>query len=244
LERSWTAFEELPKAKISKAWIVDVDAAMGGGPLAPFAVGIYSTGQISAEMQTAISEATGWDTLPSTQAYIERYYAKFSDPMQAYVDDMVTHELGHLFFGFGLTTHSSPELYQAWFPLGLGILYDRLAWNRLYQQHESPMFQGLIDAYLQKYKDIAELDQRLVSPDLSQDKHFRLSRAQIYGHGKAFIYLSALRESLNAAEFDASISRYLSREAGAWIEYDDFVETLSLESKRKISKLEQDFVVR
>jgi len=109
LRRTWPAFQELPKELIQQAWIIDVDAAIGGGPLGPFSVGVYSSEKISPEMQNAVFQATGWARRPTTRAYVDHYYSDFSDPIQAYVDDMVTHELGHLFFGFGLTTFSGFE---------------------------------------------------------------------------------------------------------------------------------------
>jgi hypothetical protein len=243
LTKIWRSFTELPRERVPVAWIVDVEAPMGGGPLAPFAVGLFSSKTIGPEFQAVLETTIGWARLPSTQAYIDTYYAGFTDPTQAYVEDMLTHEIGHLFFGFGLTTEPNRPLYRSWFSLGLGLVYDRVAWGKN-NASPSPLFDGLRALYQDKYSKISEIDQRLIDPDTANDGQFDMNRAQVFAHGKSHLFLSALRDAVGAAVFDNAVTQYLSRAPGSSGGYDEFLKVLPAETESIRLKVEKEFQVR
>jgi hypothetical protein len=239
IEKAWPCFHELPRENVKAAWILDVEAPIGGGPQGPFAVGIYFSTSIDPVFQSAIQKITFWEPQPTTRAYIDLQYKSFPDPLQTYVDDMVVHELGHLFFGFGLTTE---PFENSWFSLGLGILYDRIAWNRITSQ-SSPLFSAIFDSYTSHFEHVKEIDQRLINPDTSRDAEHGLDRLQAFGHGKSFLFLSALRDALGSEIFDGVIRQYLSRPSGSLGGYDNFLSLLPEEYKATVDEIENKFCV-
>lgn len=255
LTLAWPKYYAHFQLHLSVATIVDAKAPIGGGRLGDFTVGIYFSDSINDQWSKYFEKSTGWKPHSSTAGYIAEHYAAFEDPIQAYVNDMVVHELGHLLFGFGITQiklpkdpaqsdHTNAEMYRAaWFALGLGLVYDRLIWSEL-GHHTSPMFDSTISVWREKFSHRKDLDQRLVNPDLSNDEKAGVPRLQIYGHGKAFVYLQALRTEIGAPQFDQTVVRYLARPIGSPILYDDFLSTLPVEMKPKIEAVEARFSVR
>jgi len=243
LRRVWGLFYELPRPAVREAWVLDVEAPIGGGPLGKFAIGVYSSQSIPREFLPIITQSLGWEPQNSTLDYIQNQYASFADPEQAYLEDMLIHELGHLFFGFGLTDESSKPLHEAWFSFGMGMLYDRLAWSRLHQK-TSPLFETLIRMYSERFSKIVEIDQRLIEPDTSRDSEFGLQRVQVYAHGKAYLFLLALREAVGVDRFDENVGNYLVHKDSPIFGYDTFTQRFDLRTQIYLREIEGRFQIR
>jgi hypothetical protein len=241
LQIAWPEFVNLLGNSIREAAVMDFDAPMGGGPLDRYIIGLFYSKAIAPDFQKIIERASGWPAQSSTQKYIDRHYADFKNPNDAYVDDMLIHELGHLYFGFG-NTLAPKELDNAWFSFGLGILYDRLIWDQL-NSVQSPLFSS-IDQQWKIFAKDSSIDQRLVNPNTSNDVSAGLNRRQVYGHGKAWAYLSALRAFLGESAFDRSVLRYIEEKKNKELDYDDFLNFLPAQMNALILHLEKQWVVR
>lgn len=183
----------------------------------------------------------GWQVQPTGTAYIEKQFEKFDDPMQAYVNDQVAHELGHIFFLHGITDLKTET--DTWFGLGLGMVYDRLVWSEI-SETPSPVFEAFDRVWKANFANNKEIDQRLINPNTERDEEFGLIRLQTYGHAKACAYLSELRRRIGPARFDAYVRTYLSRPIGSPIGYDDFLSSFSKDDLTIAQQLESEFVVR
>jgi hypothetical protein len=241
LLKMWPLFLKNFKKAPSDIAIIDFNAAMGGGPLAPYVIGIFTSKKISKAHQDLIEQATGWPPQTSTSKYIASQYGAFQNPEEAYVDDMLVHELGHLFFGWGLT--SAPENKNDWwFSFGMGLIYDRLAWGQTYQ-NPSPLFEKITSKWKDDFSKKEEVDQRLISPDDSKDKSLGLQRLQTYGHGKSYAFLSRLREKLGPEKFDQAMNAFISK-SGQKADYEQFIEQFSESDRKEITALESEFKIR
>lgn len=236
----WPRLARMLSVKTDEIAVVDYESPLGGGPLGNYAVGIYSSARINNELQTLVGQATGWAPRSSTKEYIDEHYSNFTDPEQAYIDDMVVHELGHTVFGFG-KTQAPQEHDDWWFCFGLGLVYDRMLWKES-QTKSSPLFDSPVEQWKNVFSQKARLDQRLIHPNTEKDREFGLSRFQVYGHGKAFVYLNALRQYIGPAEFDKIVCRYVS--SPRTITYDDFLGSIPDRFKDGIKSLEKEFQVR
>lgn len=248
IRKAWPVFIEIFGNRIKNAIVADFEAPVGGGPISlddPFVVGIYGMDSIIPQFQDYINRVTGWKNQNSTSDYIKENYSHFSDPMQAYVDDMVIHELGHFFFGFGVTKTNFTDLTLSWVPLGLGIVYDRIVWDRFYDK-PSPMFHNVELIWKDKFSKMKEVDQRLQSPDTTLDGKYGLERLQIYNHGKAYAYLKELRESVGKEYFDEKILKIFDDVGNSeYFTYELLIKYLTEDESKKpiIKKLESDFVI-
>lgn len=240
LRTFWPRIQRRFEIPVPEVAIVDFDEAISGGPLGPYILGIFSSKNIAPEFQALIQATTGWSPQTSTENYIRQHYASFKNPMQAYVDDMIVHELGHLYFGFGINSVPEKET-DWWFPVGLGLLYDRLAWEEVYSA-PSPLFAGTAEQW-SKFAQL-KVDQRLIDPDTSHDEKYGLSRRQIYSHAKALEFLKALRKTLGEDSFDASIKNYLRESLGQILQYDEFLMKLQPNDRRQASVVEEKFGIR
>lgn len=153
---------------------------------------------------------------------------------------MVAHELGHLYFGFGLMNVPKKET-DWWFPVGLGLLYDRLGWEKLHAT-PSPLF----DDTTMQWKRFSQIkvDQRLVNPDTSQDQRNGLSKRQVYSHAKAWAFLKAVRSRIGGELFDTYVRTYLRQNEGGVFSYDQFLKTLSRSDREKVEVEEVNFGMR
>lgn len=245
LERSsrkiWPLLANFFDTKLREVGIVDLDAPLGGGPLGPRVIGIFYSDRVEKEHQILVQQSTGWAPQSSTSDYIDQHYGKFPEPLQAYVDDMLVHEFGHLFFGWGLTTIDSKNQNDWWFAFGMGLLYDRMVWDQLYSQ-PSPLFTGVIAKWKDEFAHEDRVDQKLIDPDTTRDLEFGLQRLQTFGHGKAYEFLKALRERVGAATFDKIVNEFIN--ANQVADYDLFVSMLPPGTRSAMSAVEQEFHVR
>jgi len=247
VKRAWPMYSKWLGSRVRAAGVVDFDFPIGGGPLVlgkSFLVGIYSSNNISHELQEFVNSVTEWGRHPSTARYIETHYRQHPDPIQAYVDEIVFHELGHLYFGFGLTDTSFGDISESWFALGIGIIYDRRIW-RVFYKGEGPLIDACVRIWRDRFASNPEVDQRLIRPDVTNDTRFGLNRTQTYGHGKAFKFLEALMDEVSEAVFDRAVNDLLTFEAGNKVTYDLFLKYLkSPETATKIALVERTFMVR
>ena len=130
-------FEKFP-IKTPMITVVDADLPMGCGALRSFAVGVYLGARDFEKAQIDYMRTVlGWDPHPNATAYVERYYSEFEDPIQAYVNDHTNHALGHIFFLNGvseLAQSTDAIAPDTWFALGIGMVYDNLIWNELFDK--------------------------------------------------------------------------------------------------------------
>lgn len=240
IQTYWPHIQGMFGIPVQEAAVIDLEGPFSGGPLAPFVLGIFSASHTDTEFQLIHQSATGWKPKSSTAEYISDHYGKFDHPAQSYVDDMIAHELGHLYFGFGLTKASEKDA-DWWFPVGLGLLYDRLAWSAV-NNIPSPLFSSTS----KQWKHFAKLpvDQRLINPDTTRDREYQLPRRQVYVHAKALAFLQAIRGQLIATTFDKYITELLVASTNKEIKYNDFLMMLLPEEKAIVNRIEQDFRIR
>lgn len=243
LRKMWPHFAKHFRKAPVEAAIIDFDAPIGGGPLAPFIIGVFYSKDVSKDHQKVILESTGWLPQSSTSAYIAKNYSSFSNPEEAYVDDMLTHEFGHLFFGWGLTQVNAERPNDWWFSFGMGLIYDRIAWSDVYRL-PSPLFDSVIATWINDFSKRQDVDQRLINPDTSADKANGLQRLQTYGHGKAYKYLLVLRDKVGAEIFDRTANVFISDELGRKADYDNFVKRLPVSVHHIVGASEKEFSIR
>lgn len=241
LLKMWPLLAEYFKAKPNEIAIIDLDAPLGGGPLSPFVVGVFYSHTVREEHQILIQQSTGWSANNSTYNYISQYYSDFAQPLRAYVDDMLVHELGHLFFGWGLTKVEPEQQNNWWFAFGMGLLYDRMAWDQIYSS-PSPLFSQIIAKWKNEFAGHRSIDQRLINPDTNRDAEFGLQRLQTYGHGKAYEFLRTLRERIGSEPFDATMNKFVG--ANKVANYDCFLSEFEQNEKSVLSEVEKIFQVR
>jgi hypothetical protein len=206
IKKYWPQFATRFNLEVPPVSLIDIDSGLGGSPKGEYIVGVASSEVISRSFSETLSNVTGWIPKKSTKDYVVQYWGKFNDPFQAYIDDMVIHELGHVFFGYGFTKVKEPN--QEWFSLGLGMVYDRLVWDT-YHASKSPLFEEIDRVWRTKFADREDIDQKLINPDTSNDKAVGLDRLQIYGHGKSNAFLSELRNTIGESVFDDVVARFI-----------------------------------
>ena len=240
VQKVWPLLHRMLSLEPLEIALVDSEGPIGGGPLDSYIVTLYSTQKMIPLFKKLVTQATGWPAQESTQGYIRKYYADFADPEQAYIDDIVIHELAHTIFGFG-STKAAKDSQDWWFTFGLGLLYDRMVWNQIYDK-DSPLFGGAVKQWQDRFAKIKDLDQRLIRPQLDKDEKHKLSRLQVYGHGKALIYLGELRKSIGTARFDQAVLATIKNHD--ILDYDQFINRYFLTDKPAIKALEKQYLVR
>ncbi len=155
---AWPKWRHLFFNRIEQISIIHSDQLLGGSPIGPNILGIHLGGAVPEKIANFIESMFGWQSQPTATDYVSKYYAIFEDPIQAYITDMVTHEFGHLFFGWGLTQLSEDS--ERWFALGLGLLYDRNIWNQISNQ-PSPLFSGILTMLQERFSRNPQIDQLL-----------------------------------------------------------------------------------
>jgi hypothetical protein len=234
----WLSYFPLKTRPIT---IIETDWGLGGGSLGSFVLAVHLREKYDAESSAYLESVLGWPAQSTGTAYVEKQFASFDDPMQAYVTDQIVHELGHIFFLHGITELNNEN--NLWFGLGLGLVYDRLIWKEI-SEIPSPVFEAFDWIWKGRFANNTEIDQRLINPNTEKDKDFGLVRLQTYGHAKACAYLSELRIRIGANRFDDYVRSYLSKPIGAPIEYQDFLSLFSNADLAIVRKTESDFVIR
>jgi hypothetical protein len=241
IELTWPRWISYFPVQTPPITVVETEWGLGGGSLGNFTVAIHLRGDYDEDSAKHLESILGWPAQSSGLAYIEHQFAGFQDPLQAYVNDQVAHELGHIFFLHGIGDVKQDA--ELWFGLGLGLVYDRQIWSEI-AGAPSPVFVAFDRVWREKFSKNPQIDQRLINPDTKQDEKFGLIRLQTYGHAKALAYLTELRARIGAQRFDAYVKSYLARPLGSAIAYEDFLSLFSQPDLDTVRQLETEFSVR
>ena len=171
-------------------------------------IGIYAMQSIPEHFQKYIKRTLGIVAESNTKRLVNRIYKQYENPIEIYTFDMVFHELLHLYFGFGETVPNIKTSHDLWFALGLGMLYDRIYFEKEFNT-TSPFFQLVMDRWNQNFRLNESIEQALEQPDTSRDQENGLERLQVFGHGKALLYLQHLRTLVGKEIFDGQIQSSL-----------------------------------
>ena len=234
----WLSFFPIKSQPIT---ILETDWGLGGGSLGPFILAIHLKDDYDEASAKYLESILDWPAQSTGSAYINKYYADFEDPLQAYVTDKIVHELGHIFFLHGITDLKNED--DVWFALGMGLVYDRLIWDEV-SNIPSPTLKAYNHIWKTKFANNPEIDQCLINPNTDNDEKFGLVRLQIYSHARAHAYLSSLRIRIGKSKFDNYVKTYLSRPLGSPIEYDDFLTNFSNDDLKIVRHAESEFSVR
>lgn len=207
----WKKYAQQFKIHMDYGVIVDFDMPIGGGPMGSYIVGIYAMDPLPQPYIDFLAQYFKIDK-PFKNSYelVNILYSAHPDAWKAYMKDILAHELGHLLFGFGYTTETLAQYdHEAWFSLGIGLVYDRdfLARDD-YDLNKYHMVASTIDNWKKLDKN-PNVSPYLTGADTTNDQKHNVTRAQDFAHGKAYIYLKTVREKLGKDFFDTTIRNYL-----------------------------------
>lgn len=215
---------------------LDLEGPISGGPLGENVLGIFATEKMNPAVQEDMKANLGWSPLTSTKAYVEANYPASKNQWEEYLFGTFSHEIGHLFFGFGLTRQRVSNADDLWFSLGLGMLYDMEVTEKLVGR--KPQLElDIIKSWETKYATIPNLDQRLVNPDKTEDKKYPFDRKKVFAHGKAAFYLEKVREKVGKPQFDSAVLEYLRKCGQCEVGYEDFKKYLG--NSKIVTELEK-----
>jgi hypothetical protein len=204
----WTAFTKRFGNPSDHVVFVDLNGPISGGPLGENVLGIFASEKIDPKIQEDIQANLGWSPQPSTRAYVEANYPSNKNKWEEYLFGTFAHELGHFYFGFGLTRQDVTRTEDLWCSLGLGMLYDMEVTAELLGR-EPQLEVDIIKSWQDRYANLQDIDQRLINPDTSGDKKYPFDRKKVFAHGKATYYLRKVRGKIGAATFDQAVKQYL-----------------------------------
>lgn len=208
VKRIWKAFVEQFGCPADQLVFVDLNGPISGGPLGGNVLAIFATENMNPTFQSDMRANLGWEPKPTTKAYVETYYPKSSNPWEEYMFGTFAHEIGHLFFGFGLTREHVKNADDLWFSLGLGMIYDMDVTNKLIGR--MPQLElDIIKSWSDKYAHLTDIDQRLVNPNKAGDKKYPFDRKKVFAHGKSAYFLARVREKIGVVLFDAAVREYI-----------------------------------
>lgn len=191
----------------SVTFLEDDNNPIGGGSDASQILSLFASNSIPDAVQESIAANYGWPKRSTTKQYVELMYQGSSDPWRDYMTTIVSHELGHLFFGFGLTGElmtREQAASQAWFHLGTGILYDRQITESIIHRNVA-FYDKMEDVLREKLLSNPRIDKRLDRPDLTRDASEGITsfhRLQFFSHIKSYRALERLRERAGDRAFD------------------------------------------
>jgi hypothetical protein len=212
ITKSWPLFlKQFPKPTDCVVLFENPHSILGAGP--------YGTNVLGFNIMESIPEKTGevlafLFNIPkcsSTKEFVENFYIKYKNPWIEYMTNLIIHELGHLFFGFGITVERHPYSHDYWFSLALGMIYDREI-NKQLTGNYPHIIEYMVDTWKSNYKNRTDIDQKLIQPDLSNDKQAGMNsfhRTQYFAHGKGFYVLNQIREVIGPRTFDQEVVKYL-----------------------------------
>lgn len=197
-------------------FFIGLEGPLGGGSVGNNVLAIYDSKKISAELQSYLHHNSGFRyTSENTKGYMEEIYPESSQPVWNYTLDLVAHELGHLYFGFGETYENARARHDPWLSLGLGLIYDQEFYRNI--AGKQPQLVGFSTRrWREHFSKIKDIDQRLENPDTSNDEKYHLDRLQSFSHGKSSVVLGELRNRLGAKKFDQLVLRYIKGELGGF----------------------------
>lgn len=210
---AWPKFISSFGRATSYVAIIEQDGGIGAGPVGTNMLGILTSNHISPSDQAGMRLVTGWEgPLDSTRSIVETLYKDSPTPLYEYFSNILTHELGHLYFGFGMTQERATEAQEFWFSLGLGIVYDSQISSRRFGR-DPAVYQSLAEQ-LATFEANSAIDQHLIHPDTTRDLPngvYPFNRVQDYAHLKSARVLRTLRDATGAETFDRLVRRYLRK---------------------------------
>ncbi len=197
-------------------FFLGLDGPLGGASVGNNVLAVYDSNEVSDELQSYLHDNSGFkNKKENTMGYMEEVYPESTQPVWNYTLDMVAHELGHLYFGFGETYENARARHDLWLSLGLGLIYDREFYRNIVGDQPQ-----LVDFSTRRWREhfskIKDLDQRLINPDTSTDAKYNLDRLQSFSHGKSAFVLRALRKKVGEREFDQVVLKYLKGNLGGF----------------------------
>jgi hypothetical protein len=240
VSKIWKEFSKRFGVPTEHLVFLDLKGPISGGPLGENVLGIFANHKISPAVQEDMKANLGWSPQSSTRNYVKANYPNSSkNQWQEYLFGTFSHEIAHLFFGFGVTRERVVSVEELWFSLGLGIVYDMEVTEKLLGR--KPQLElDIINSWESKYSRIPEIDQKLVKPNTSADVKYPFDRKKVFAHGKAAFYLGKLREKVGIDAFDQAVLNYLkcSQCVGGYEDFKKFLEKTSL-----VQELEKIYVI-
>ena len=236
----WKEFTERFGIPTDHLVFLDLEGPISGGPLGENVLGIFATEKMKPAVQEDMKENLGWSPLTSTRAYVEANYPASKNQWEEYLFGTFSHEIGHLFFGFGLTRQRVSNADDLWFSLGLGMLYDMEVTEKLIGR--KPQLElDIIKSWEKNYANVQNIDQRLVNPNKTEDKKYTFDRKKVFAHGKAAFYLNKVREKIGKSKFDKAVLDYLKKCGKCEAGYEDFKKYLG--NSKVVAELEKLYKV-
>ncbi len=242
---SWPKY--LAKFPRPTRWVVmyeDDQQPIGAGVSGTNIFGFGYQERVPTKYQEFLKKEAGWPGMSASRDYFNWIYRSSQRPLDDYWITFINHELGHLFFGFGLTYERHPFLWDYWQSLGLGCLVDNQITFEM-TGHWPALFENFISRWRDRFVDRAEIDQRLQKPDTSRDQINGVSvfaRHQFYAHAKSLYFWRQVQNHIGPRAFDKMLRDYV-RSGGSHDGYAGFRETL-LKYDANLPALEDELIVR
>jgi len=231
----WKEFIDRFGSPTNHLVFLDLEGPISGGPLGENVLGIFATEKVIPAIQEDMKANLGWSPKTTTRDYVEANYPASKNKWEEYLFGTFSHEIGHLFFGFGLTRQRVGNADDLWFSLGLGMVYDMEITEKLIGR--KPQLElDIIKSWLTNYANNQNIDQRLVGPNKTEDKKYPFDRKKAFAHGKAAYYLDKVREKIGKSKFDKAVLEYLSSCGKCEAGYEDFKKYLG--HSKLLSELE------
>ena len=227
ISKSWPIYRALfPNPS---DWIVfhdDPSLPVGAGPTGSNVFGFGYQQSVPPEVQNFLLDQAGWPKFRTSEEYMKYLIPSSPDPIGDYWKTIINHELGHLFFGFGLTTERHPLPHNYWMSLGLGLAVDELITTRM-TGRPAEFYDGLI-AYWKEKLSTLPIDQKLEMPDIAADRLYQVSsfnRLQHFAHGKSLYFWRRVRSGIGDIRFIQLVRDFVKR-GGHSLGYRSFRPTL------------------
>ena len=123
------------------------------------------------------------------------------------------------------------------------MLYDMELTKQLIGR-EPQLQLDLINSWFVRYSKLKDIDQRLISPNTTEDKKYPFDRKKVFAHGKSASYLKKVREKIGEKLFDGAVNEYLKKCGNCTGGYDDFKKFFGKSVQLEITALEKEHLVR
>lgn len=240
ISKSWPLFlKQFPKPTDYVVLFENPYSILGAGPYGTNVFGFNIMQNIPEKTAEAVASLFKISKCSSTKEFVNNFYMTYKEPWREYLTNLTVHELGHLFFGFGTTVERHPYSHDYWFSLALGMIYDREI-NKQLTGNYPHIIEYMVDTWYNEYKNRTDIDQKLIQPDLSNDRQAGINsfhRTQYFAHGKGFYVLNEIRKVIGPRTFDKEVVKYLENGIKNNDGYISFRKQL-LEHYKELPKLE------
>ncbi len=242
IRRVWQKYLQRFGSATDHLVFVDLKGPISGGPLGENVLAFFADDNLPLEVVDDMEANLGWKPQKSTRAYVKAHYPKSHDQWGEYLLGTFSHEIGHLYFGFGLTREKVSSADELWFSLGMGMLYDMQITHEL-TGNEPQLLVDVVNQWEKKISQLKDVDQRLIGPNRAADQNHKFDRKKVFGHGKAAYFLKELRRVIGHDKFDAAVLKYLKKCGSCDRGYEEFKNYLEF-SIDAINKLENKYQIR